>query len=49
MEHVRTTWTATDGTLSIEVGGAAYSNLESLPDPAVKDIVRAVVKKWERT
>ena len=40
--------TATDGTLSIEVGGVAYSDMEALPDQATKDIVRAVVRKWER-
>jgi hypothetical protein len=44
--HVRT---GSDGGLQIEVGGRYFSSADEVPDPAVRDLIKAAVKEWERS
>lgn len=44
--HVRT---GPDGGLQIEVDGQYFSRADEVPDPAIRDLIRAAVKQWERS
>ena len=44
--HVRT---GPDGGLQIEVGGRYFSSSDEVPDPAIRDLIKAAVKEWERS
>jgi hypothetical protein len=44
--HVRT---GPDGGLQIQVGGQYFSSSDEVPDPAVRDLIKAAVKEWERS
>jgi len=44
--HVRT---GPDGGLQIQVGGRYFSSADEVPDPAIRDLIRAAVKEWERS
>jgi hypothetical protein len=36
-----------DGSLRIEVAGRVYPGVDSVPDPGVRELLRAAVKEWE--
>jgi len=40
--------TAPDGRMVIDVNNVSYQDVEDVKDPIVKEIIQAVVKKWER-
>ena len=44
--HVRT---GPDGGLQIQVGGQYFSSSDEVSDPAVRDLIKAAVKEWERS
>jgi len=44
--HVRT---SADGGLQIQVGGRYFSSADEVPDPAIRDLIKAAVKEWERS
>ena len=44
--HVRT---GPDGGLQIQVGGRYFSRSDEVPDPAIRDLIKAAVKEWERS
>lgn len=44
--HVRT---GPDGGLQIEVDGQYFSSSDEVPDPTVRDLIKAAVKEWERS
>jgi hypothetical protein len=44
--HVRT---GPDGALQIEVGGQCFSSADEVPDPAIRGLIKAAVKEWERS
>jgi hypothetical protein len=44
--HVRT---GPDGGLQIQVGGQYFSRSDEVPDPAIRDLIKAAVKEWERS
>ncbi len=35
------------GLVSFEFDGASYSDIDAVPDPAARDLLRAAVKRWE--
>ena len=44
--HVRT---GPGGGLQIKVGGQYFSSPDEVPDPAIRDLIKAAVKEWERS
>jgi len=44
--HVRT---GPDGGLQIQVGGRYFSRSDEVPDPAIRGLIKAAVKEWERS
>ncbi|MBN1886643.1 MAG: hypothetical protein JW850_01580 [Thermoflexales bacterium] len=38
---------ADDGSLRIEVAGRVYPGVDSVPDPGVRELLKAAVKEWE--
>jgi hypothetical protein len=44
--HVRT---GPDGGLQIQVGGRYFSRSDEVPDPAIRDLIKAAVTEWERS
>lgn len=36
-----------DGLVSFELDGASYSDIDAVPDPAARDLLRSAVKRWE--
>ena len=44
--HVRT---GPDGGLQIQVGVRYFSRADEVPDPAIRDLIEAAVKEWERS
>lgn len=42
--HVRT---GPDGSLQIQVGMRHFSSADEVPDPAIRDLIKAAVKEWE--
>ncbi len=44
--HVRT---GPDGDLQIQVGGQYFSRSDEVPDPAIRNLIKAAVKEWERS
>ena len=44
--HVRT---GPDGGLQIEVGMRHFSSPDEVPDPTIRDLIKAAVKEWERS
>jgi hypothetical protein len=44
--HVRT---GPDGSLQIQVGGQYFSSADEVPNPAIRDLIKAAVKEWERS
>jgi len=43
--HVRT---GSDGGLQIQVGGQYFSSSDEVPDPAIRNLIKAAVREWER-
>ena len=41
--------TGPDGGLQIQVGGRYFSSADEVPDPAIRDLIKAAVKEWERS
>jgi hypothetical protein len=44
--HVRT---GPDGSLQIESDGQYFSRPDEVPDPTIRDLIKAAVKEWERS
>ena len=44
--HVRT---GPDGGLQIQIGDRYFSSADEVPDPAIRDLIKAAVKEWERS
>ena len=44
--HVRT---GPDGSLQIQVGGRHFSSPDKVPDPTIRNLIKAAVKEWERS
>lgn len=44
--HVRT---GPDGGLQIQVGGQYFSSADEVANPAIRDLIKAAVKEWERS
>ena len=44
--HIRT---GPDGGLQIQVGVRYFSSADEVPDPAIRDLIKAAVKEWERS
>jgi hypothetical protein len=42
--HVRS---APDGSLRVQVDGRFYHGIDEVPDPAVRELLQAVIKDWE--
>ncbi len=38
-----------DGGLQIQVGGRYFSGADEVPDPAIRDLIKAAVKEWEKS
>jgi hypothetical protein len=38
-----------DGGLQIQVGGRYFSSPDEVPDPAIRNLIKAAVKEWERS
>jgi hypothetical protein len=38
-----------DGGLQIQIGGRYFSSADEVPDPAIRDLIKAAVKEWERS
>jgi hypothetical protein len=41
--------TGPDGGLQIQVGLRYFSSADEVPDPAIRDLIKAAVKEWERS
>jgi hypothetical protein len=41
--------TGPDGGLQIQVGLRYFSSADEVPDPTIRDLIRAAVKEWERS
>jgi hypothetical protein len=41
--------TGPDGSLQIQVGMRYFSNADEVPDPAIRGLIKAAVKEWERS
>jgi hypothetical protein len=41
--------TGPDGGLQIQVGGRYFSSADEVPDPAIRDLIKAAVRAWERS
>jgi hypothetical protein len=40
--------TSAENSLQIQVGGQVYGNPDDIPDPRIRDVIRAAVQEWER-
>ena len=41
--------TGPDGGLQIQVGIRYFSSADEVPDPTIRDLIKAAVKEWERS
>jgi hypothetical protein len=41
--------TGPDGGLQIQVGGRYFSSADEVPDPTIRNLIKAAVKEWERS
>jgi hypothetical protein len=41
--------TGPEGSLQIQVGNRYFSSADEVPDPAIRDLIKAAVKEWERS
>ena len=41
--------TGPDGGLQIQVGLRHFSSADEVPDPTIRDLIKAAVKEWERS